>query len=52
MERRMGLLDRIADPKDLRALPVEELPALAQEIREAIFAQVSKSGGHLAPNLA
>jgi len=47
----MGLLNRIANPKDLRAIPVEELPALAQEIREAIFTQVSKSGGHLAPNL-
>lgn len=47
----MGLLDRITDPKDVRALSVEELPALAQEVREAIFAQVSKSGGHLAPNL-
>jgi 1-deoxy-D-xylulose-5-phosphate synthase len=47
----MGLLDRINDPKDVRALSVEELPALAQEVREAIFAQVSQSGGHLAPNL-
>ena len=47
----MGLLERITDPKDVRALSVEELPTLAQEIREAIFHQVSQSGGHLAPNL-
>ena len=29
----------------------ERLPTLAAEIREAIIAQVSRSGGHLAPNL-
>ncbi len=47
----MPLLDQINSPADLRKLRVEELPALAQEIREAIVGQVSKSGGHLAPNL-
>lgn len=47
----MPLLQTINTPADLKKLSIEELPVLAQEIREAIFAQVSKVGGHLAPNL-
>jgi 1-deoxy-D-xylulose-5-phosphate synthase len=47
----MSLLASIASPADLRKLPMEKLPLLAQEIREAICEQVKKSGGHLAPNL-
>ncbi|MEO1128133.1 MAG: 1-deoxy-D-xylulose-5-phosphate synthase [Planctomycetota bacterium] len=47
----MALLDSISSPADLKRLSVDELPALAQEIRDAIVAQVSKTGGHLAPNL-
>ena len=47
----MPLLPTINTPADLKKLSIEELPVLAQEIREAIFAQVSKVGGHLAPNL-
>ena len=45
------LLEKILGPADLRKLPVEQLPALAAEIRRAIHDQVSKVGGHLAPNL-
>ena len=45
------ILPAIASPADLRALPIAELPALAAEIRGAICEQVSRSGGHLAPNL-
>ncbi|MEO0483268.1 MAG: 1-deoxy-D-xylulose-5-phosphate synthase [Planctomycetota bacterium] len=47
----MGLLETIHSPADLRALPIERLPEVAQEIRDAIVGQVSQSGGHLAPNL-
>jgi len=47
----MALLDSINTPSDLKRLSIDELPALASEIREAIVAQVSKTGGHLAPNL-
>lgn len=47
----MTLLESIASPDDLRRLSVEELPALAREIRRAIIDQVSRTGGHLAPNL-
>jgi len=45
------ILPGIQSPADLRALSVDQLPELAQEIREAIIEQVSRSGGHLAPNL-
>jgi len=44
-------LPKIHGPADLKKLSVDELPLLAQEIRHAICHQVSKTGGHLAPNL-
>ncbi len=47
----MKLLPDIHSPADLRKLPPERLPELAAEIRQAICDQVSRSGGHLAPNL-
>ena len=45
------LLDTVNNPQDLKKLPPELLPQLAQEIREKIIATVSKTGGHLAPSL-
>ena len=45
------LLDTINSPHDVKRLLPDQLPDLAQEMREAICEQVSKSGGHLAPNL-
>jgi 1-deoxy-D-xylulose-5-phosphate synthase len=47
----MGLLKKINDPKDLRALTWEELKTLVQEIRQEMIEVVSTNGGHLAPNL-
>ena len=47
----MTLLESIQSPADLRRLSVEQLPTLADEIRAAIIDQVSRTGGHLAPNL-
>ncbi len=47
----MTILDRIRTPADVRALPVDRLPALAQEIREFLVDRVSRTGGHLGPNL-
>ncbi|MEX2217512.1 MAG: 1-deoxy-D-xylulose-5-phosphate synthase [Phycisphaerales bacterium] len=47
----MPLLSTIHSPADLRKLSPEQLPALALEIREAICEAVSRTGGHLAPNL-
>ena len=47
----MAILERIQSPKDLKSLSMEELEQLAGEIRTSICEQVSKTGGHLAPNL-
>jgi len=46
-----SLLASIQGPADLKKLSVEQLPQLAKQVREAICDQVSKTGGHLAPNL-
>ena len=45
------VLDRISDPADLRSLSDADLRALAEEIRQFLVATVSKTGGHLGPNL-
>ena len=45
------LLDSIDGPAGLKELSIDEFEQLAGEIREAICGQVSRSGGHLAPNL-
>jgi len=45
------LLDRITSPADLRPLSDVELRALAEEIRQFLVTTVSKTGGHLGPNL-
>ena len=45
------LLDKINSPKDLKKIPVKNLPTLAKEIREKIIDVVSKTGGHLASSL-
>ena len=42
---------RVSSPAELKALPEEELPALAQEIRDYLVHSVSRTGGHLGPNL-
>ncbi len=47
----LALLAATNSPADLKKLPVERLPELAGEIRQAICDQVSQTGGHLAPNL-
>ena len=41
----------IARPADLKRLPPEQLPALAAEIRDFLVDRVSRTGGHLGPNL-
>ena len=47
----MGVLERIASPGDLRGLDRRELTQLAGEIRDFLIASVSRTGGHLGPNL-
>jgi 1-deoxy-D-xylulose-5-phosphate synthase len=46
-----ALLSTISSPQDLKKLPPELLPRVAQEIRDKIIATVAKTGGHLAPSL-
>jgi 1-deoxy-D-xylulose-5-phosphate synthase len=44
-------LATIQSPADLKALPAESLPQLASEIRGELVQVLSKTGGHLGPNL-
>jgi 1-deoxy-D-xylulose-5-phosphate synthase len=41
----------IQSPDELRAMSPEELTALAADIREFLIEKVSRTGGHLGPNL-
>jgi 1-deoxy-D-xylulose-5-phosphate synthase len=50
-EARVPLLTRITGPRDLDRLSQEELALLAEEIRTFLVDAVSKTGGHLGPNL-
>lgn len=47
----MSVLERIQGPQDLKALTRPELTELAQEIRTFLVDEVSRTGGHLGPNL-
>jgi 1-deoxy-D-xylulose-5-phosphate synthase len=47
----MSLLARIQSPADVKNLSPEQLPQLAQEIRERIIQTTSRNGGHVGPNL-
>ncbi|MFC8720364.1 1-deoxy-D-xylulose-5-phosphate synthase [Kitasatospora sp. NPDC057198] len=47
----MALLTRIRGPRDLDRLTPAQLTALAEEIRGFLVEEVSKTGGHLGPNL-
>ena len=45
------ILDRINQPNDIKNIPEEQLPELADEIRSFLIEKISRSGGHLASNL-
>lgn len=47
----MALLDSIRNPRDLDRLTNAQLVELADEIRRFLVTEVSKTGGHLGPNL-
>ena len=47
----MTLLEMIRGPRDLDALSPDQLTGLADEIRGFLVSAVSKTGGHLGPNL-
>ncbi|MGI8482543.1 MAG: 1-deoxy-D-xylulose-5-phosphate synthase [Chthoniobacterales bacterium] len=45
------LLDEIRSPADIKTLAEEQLPQLAQEVREELIKTLAQTGGHLGPNL-
>ena len=45
------MLDSIHGPRDLRRLDRAQLAVLAEEIRDFLITSVSRTGGHLGPNL-
>jgi 1-deoxy-D-xylulose-5-phosphate synthase len=45
------LLDGIGSPADVKALREQDLPQLAQEVRDELIRVLSQTGGHLGPNL-
>ncbi len=45
------ILEEIAGPQDLRALGYADIERLCAEIREFLVEAVSRTGGHLGPNL-
>ncbi|MGB6021394.1 MAG: 1-deoxy-D-xylulose-5-phosphate synthase N-terminal domain-containing protein, partial [Ornithinimicrobium sp.] len=47
----MGLLSTINGPADLKLLERQQLGDLADEIRDYLVDSVSRTGGHLGPNL-
>lgn len=47
----MAILDTISNPRDLDGLSIEQLNELAAEIRAFLVDNVSRTGGHLGPNL-
>jgi 1-deoxy-D-xylulose-5-phosphate synthase len=46
-----ALLESIHSPADLKRLSFAEMAVLAEEIREFLIQTLSKTGGHLGPNL-
>lgn len=46
-----AILDTINSPRDVKHLKLPQLEQLAQEIRERMILVLSKTGGHLGPNL-
>ncbi len=46
-----GSLPDIGSPADLKSLPDQELIALAEKIRRELIENLSRTGGHLGPNL-
>ncbi|GAA4728509.1 1-deoxy-D-xylulose-5-phosphate synthase [Phytohabitans rumicis] len=51
MSAEFGLLSTIRSPQDVKRMSADELTLLAAEIRDFLVAKVSRTGGHLGPNL-
>ncbi len=46
-----SLLDGVRGPDDIKAIREQDLPQLAQEVRNKLIQVLSQTGGHLGPNL-
>ncbi len=44
-------IEKIENPSDVKKIPIKELPALCDELRNELVSTVSNTGGHLASNL-
>lgn len=44
-------LPKVDSATDLKKLPLEDLPKLAERIRRTLISSLAKTGGHLGPNL-
>lgn len=42
-------LEKINSPADVKKLSIEEMPALAAEMREALIVRASRHMGHVGP---
>jgi 1-deoxy-D-xylulose-5-phosphate synthase len=51
MTNKTTILSKIGSPADIKALDEEQLPQLAQEVRDELISVLSQTGGHLGPNL-
>lgn len=45
------IIEKITKPSDLKALGIDELQTVADEVRRGVLNRVSKHGGHVGPNL-
>src|SRR5580704_10141278 len=45
------ILETIKSPADVKRLTLDQLTEMAEEIRERLILSVSKTGGHIGPNL-
>ena len=44
-------IEKINSPQDLKKIPLERLPEVAAEYREALIGYVAQTGGHLGASL-
>jgi len=51
IEKENKLLTEIQTPQQLRELEIDQLPQLAEELRECLLKNINQSGGHFAANL-
>ena len=50
-DTKYNYLTKINSPDDLKAIPLEKLPLVCDELRQFIIEEVSKNPGHLGSNL-